>query len=450
MKRALAQASSGFGPVWNAAHSPDSAIHGGDSIPSKRCGIESTFHVLKVPMVAVRNILPSAADFKKSVGRYYLVQRLRRKRGWEEDLDKIAETLALFEPLRGVVDSVSPRAMELLRILRRHCANLLTQFELPSVEIISDLAQRVNFQIEAIVTRKYGYGNGRAKDLAALNALAARDNRIVLKDGGQQVMGKTVSASYNVERITKAHYPGDLQEKYAAYLKRQPNSCLGIDDYVEKIIKPLLQDDERALTMITTSVQPLRYVKYCNGDERLRYKIKLTGDGLLRWAHDDSLLDTSGMVSIETGPGWGIFVVDFAQDFYVNAHSKDEFHHSSFLAGGPVLSAGELCVSQGVLVGVTNKTGHYKSGPDELHRALLLLQKFDRKKGWFGGVGGGMEKIAVSDPFRAHGKWFSAEAVIAAGGNVGDPSLQAAVPMQQPTARNMEVLAEAVKPLLIF
>jgi hypothetical protein len=402
-------------------------------------------------MVAVRNILPSAADFKKSVGRYYMVQRLRRHKRGDEELVKIAEGLAFFEPLRGI-DSYSPRAMQILRSLRRHCANFL--YPRPSLEfppsygVVEKLASRINCHIEASITRQYASDNGRARDLAAEKALAARDNRTILKDGGRPIIGKTVDASYNVERITSAHYPHGIKEAYAKYLRRQPNSRLGIEDYVEKILKPFLEDDRTGVTMISDGIGPIEYVKYCNGNERLRFKVNLTGDGLLRWAHDDSLLDTSGMVSIATGAGWGIFVIDFAQDFYVNAHRKDEFHHSSFLAGAPVFSAGELCVSQGVLVGVTNKTGHYKSGPAELHRALLLLQKRDRTKGWFGGVGAGMGKVAVSDPFLAPGKWFSAAAVIDAGGDVRDPSLQAIAPMQQPLASNMEALAGAVKPLL--
>jgi hypothetical protein len=83
-------------------------------------------------------------------------------------------------------------------------------------------------------------------------------------------------------------------------------------------------------------------VIHCSEQQRLGYKPILTGDGLLRRA-DGELLDTSVMKSITTGAGWGIFVVDMNMDFYVNAHEKDRFHHSSFLAGEPVLSAGEVC-----------------------------------------------------------------------------------------------------------
>jgi hypothetical protein len=392
-------------------------------------------------MATVHNI-PSASDFKKSVGRYYSVQRLVR--GRQQALDRIAELLALLEPQRS---ARSTRALELLRHLRRCCAQYLWP---PSYSpnyqdlAVSRLAANINNQIECVVTHLGSTSKGRAGDLERARVGLDRDNQVVLRDNNGQI-GRTVGASYNVERFTRAHYPSEIQEKHQSYLKRFPRSNLSIEEFVEKLLKPLLADDPNCATVSDGKVELHNRVKYCNGAERLGYKIKLTGDGRLRWAHDDSLLDTSGMHSIATGQGWGVFVVDFAQDFYVNAHQKDQFHHSSFLAGAPVFSAGELCVSQGVLVGVTNKTGHYKSGPAELHRALLLLQRLDRKKGWVGGVGAGMGKVAVSDPFLAPGKWYSAEAVLAASGNVLDSSMQTAVRVQQPSASNMVALSEAVK-----
>ncbi|WP_218581945.1 hypothetical protein, partial [Nocardia cyriacigeorgica] len=41
-------------------------------------------------------------------------------------------------------------------------------------------------------------------------------------------------------------------------------------------------------------------------------------------------------------------------------HAPGQFHHSSFLAGGPVAGAGELEVIDGVLQLVTDSSGHYR------------------------------------------------------------------------------------------
>ena len=44
---------------------------------------------------------------------------------------------------------------------------------------------------------------------------------------------------------------------------------------------------------------------------------------------------TGGMHTNSAGEGWAIFVVDYDQTFYAGPHVVNEFHHSSFLAGGP-------------------------------------------------------------------------------------------------------------------
>jgi len=46
------------------------------------------------------------------------------------------------------------------------------------------------------------------------------------------------------------------------------------------------------------------------------------------------------------------------------------FHHSSLVAGAPVAGAGELYIDDGVLVGVTDESGHYQP-PIELTAQVL-------------------------------------------------------------------------------
>jgi hypothetical protein len=80
--------------------------------------------------------------------------------------------------------------------------------------------------------------------------------------------------------------------------------------------------------------------------------------------------------------------------------------HSSFLSGSPVLSA----VDQGRVVGITNKTGHYKSGPAEL---TCMLELLSAKKV-------PLHDVAVNDPVRARDKWFRGTEALKAGGNLAE------------------------------
>lgn len=41
-------------------------------------------------------------------------------------------------------------------------------------------------------------------------------------------------------------------------------------------------------------------------------------------------------------------------------HEPQKFHHSSFLGGKPVASAGEIVVEKGIIKEVTRKSGHYQ------------------------------------------------------------------------------------------
>ena len=61
--------------------------------------------------------------------------------------------------------------------------------------------------------------------------------------------------------------------------------------------------------------------------------------------------------------------------FYTNTHRVREFHHSTFLAGGRVLAAGEWVVSAGKILLISHKTGHHAASPANLFNALQLLRQ---------------------------------------------------------------------------
>ena len=60
----------------------------------------------------------------------------------------------------------------------------------------------------------------------------------------------------------------------------------------------------------------------------------------------------------------------------INEHKEDEFHHSSFNGGKPVISAGMLTVNDnGKIVMISNKSGHYKPGLIEFINAIEYLDR---------------------------------------------------------------------------
>ncbi len=74
------------------------------------------------------------------------------------------------------------------------------------------------------------------------------------------------------------------------------------------------------------------------------------------------------------------YVMDTAGTLYVATGKmrNRKYRHSSFLAGGPVISAGEITVKDGVILKVTNSSGHYS--PRRVH--LMQLQAVLAKQGY--------------------------------------------------------------------
>jgi hypothetical protein len=82
--------------------------------------------------------------------------------------------------------------------------------------------------------------------------------------------------------------------------------------------------------------------------------------------------DTTSLVTQFSGPGYAIFVMSATGNIHVSSHSVGNRHHSSLLAGGSVAGAGELKCRNGLLMYLSNKSGHYQ--PDVRHLAQVLHQ----------------------------------------------------------------------------
>lgn len=99
-------------------------------------------------------------------------------------------------------------------------------------------------------------------------------------------------------------------------------------------------------------------VKYLDEIERLEYKLTIK-DGKL-YDSSGNLFDTLGTKTIFDKEK-AIFVLSPDGSIYASKfHYPKKFHHSSFLSGSPVASAGELKVAKGVIQEISAKSGHYK------------------------------------------------------------------------------------------
>jgi hypothetical protein len=70
-----------------------------------------------------------------------------------------------------------------------------------------------------------------------------------------------------------------------------------------------------------------------------------------------------------------IWVMDPQGNLYVKViHPVGLFHHSSFLAGGDVLSAGEIVIDKGKVTHINNMSGHYFPTDESLNNAIGVLR----------------------------------------------------------------------------
>ena len=115
-------------------------------------------------------------------------------------------------------------------------------------------------------------------------------------------------------------------------------------------------------------------VKYFSPKERESLSVSVR-DGLLidhRGEPLDAHLDDK---SNANRTGKAIYVISIDGLLWVCFDQRYGFiHHSSLLAGAPVLAAGELVLDQGQLLSISNSSGHYKPDMESLDVALKILK----------------------------------------------------------------------------
>ena len=106
-------------------------------------------------------------------------------------------------------------------------------------------------------------------------------------------------------------------------------------------------------------------VYYIPPENRDDYRVRVAGDGKLYRGNANHPLDTEGNE---------LFVMSVYGDIYIGKGYYEgvdySLHHSSFLMGQPVASAGILKVDDGKIIFINNGSGHYR--PSQEHNEQLI------------------------------------------------------------------------------
>lgn len=111
--------------------------------------------------------------------------------------------------------------------------------------------------------------------------------------------------------------------------------------------------------------------------ERAALELK-PGNGGITQGTPPTLFSTNNMHSVASGAKYAIFAMSRSGRIYATNHRISRVHHTSPLAGGDVAAAGEMVVQNGVLLCITNKSGHY--APNERHLVQVLQEVQSRFK----------------------------------------------------------------------
>ena len=119
---------------------------------------------------------------------------------------------------------------------------------------------------------------------------------------------------------------------------------------------------------ITNAVGETRRLVYMGPDQRAEYQLHVVGPTIYNSRLEPA--DTGGgRVFDELGAS--VYVASQDGDLYTienfdDVHHQRTYQHSSFLAGGEVMCAGTIKIRQGQLITISNMSGHYKPGFEEL------------------------------------------------------------------------------------
>lgn len=110
-------------------------------------------------------------------------------------------------------------------------------------------------------------------------------------------------------------------------------------------------------------------VPYMSEKDRERYRLS-SGHGFLFMATGAGLNTSAGM----NPQGRFLFVMDADGEIFAGPQ-QDVHHHSAFMSGRPVASAGVMEASNGTLRYINPESGHYSPPKDYFEQVLIELKK---------------------------------------------------------------------------
>ena len=371
------------------------------------------------------NGIPESTEFRRRIGRTGLTATLKKS---DPEIEELLKALQQAEYWRT---SISAAALPHLRAVRKACLKWMSlNPEPPFGKIravrphIRELVDAVHARISTVVEIVYAAPTRKSakENLGLLRTMHDHlPSRLYTSTADGEVarggrVGKRLDADYQVERLTGRPAPADLRNAAALDKYKQAisgaSTMLPFEAWIEQVLIPQDEEDQgtryfaHSMGGASNMLRLPDRVKQCDKEERKCYVLTITA-GQVKDASGNAY-HTGTKETHFSGEGWAIYVVGMDNTFYSASHVVNKFHHSSFLAGGPVQGAGEIAVDQGRIVAITNKTGHYKAGPAELTRTLFLLHR--------GGVQ--LDTIKVTDPFpgRNPGKiWLSGKQALLSG-----------------------------------
>ncbi|MGK2231227.1 MAG: hypothetical protein ACI92O_000385 [Colwellia sp.] len=334
------------------------------------------------------NGIPTSYYFKKKLGRKGLSGAMKRS---NDLIDQICKALKEAESYR-VMSSMD--AINRIRLVRRTC-NVATgtwknRLSLLELDQISELYMALSARINTVAS--HIYRAGKAQNIETLNERIFESFYQDLAVRADMGPGRSLNKGYQLERATSRHLPGALTTRWL----NSPTQ-LSLNTWIDTVCEWEKEDEYRTV-IVQQTVQPTVQVgvRYLSDREKKMFSIDING-GVVKDSSGNMM--HTGHYSSNAGSGWAIYVLGFDDRFYCGQHNTNKFHHSSFFSGAPVRAGGEIAINQGKIVGLTNKTGHYKARGVELN---TVLNQFVQR-------GVNIDNIAVQDPFRAPGKWFSAK-----------------------------------------
>ena len=197
---------------------------------------------------------------------------------------------------------------------------------------------------------------------------------------------RSLQGGYEIEAIDPRHRMPDLLSamKLHYFNKKFPPSFHGknsvffmwldgfaglFPDEVIAFLKKSVPNlpSETYTTFVENGVKYLEWEKH-----RFSYLVMFPGGKMVQKGKP---FDTRNHRTHFSGPGWAIYVVSPSGLWYAGSHVVGQFQHSSFLAGRPVLAAGEIQVQNGVPTVITAKSGHYTPTMEQFIAGLESLKK---------------------------------------------------------------------------